>query len=141
MAHRVISNERDLDDLAKLLGSLKLPITVRWKSGKDRSLDQNALVWMWAAEVAAQRGDMTADEVQRDWKLRHGVPILWSEDEDFRAFSDRSLKRMTFGERLAAMVYVPVTSIMTVRQMTAFIDAVQKECLEWGYRLTDPAAR
>ena len=35
---------------------------------------------------------------------------------------------------------MPVTSLMTVKQMTAYLDAVQGEYLPQGIRLTDPAA-
>jgi hypothetical protein len=93
MPHRVIITPDDLDALGRVLASLKLPITVQWKAGRDRSLDQNALMWMWAAESAAQRGDQTADETQREWKLVHGVPILRSEDAEFCQFYDQHLKR------------------------------------------------
>jgi len=86
-------------------------------------------------------GDRTLDEVRCDWKLRHGVPILRAEDEKFRETYDTVLKPRTFEEKLAVMQYLPVTSLMTVPQMTAYLDAVQRECLDMGVRLTDPEAR
>ena len=79
MAHRIIANTNDLSDLFKLFGGLKLPITVEWVQGRDRTPDQNRLQFLWAKEAAEQRGDMTPDEVRCEWKLRHGVPILREE--------------------------------------------------------------
>ena len=138
MPSRVITTPTELAALGRTLGALKLPITVSWKQGMDRSLDQNALMWKWAGEFAEQMGDRTADETQRQWKLTIGVPILRSENDDFREFYDKGLRRLSYPEKLAAMQYVPVTSIMTVPQMRKLMDAIQREAAEHGVRLTDP---
>jgi hypothetical protein len=95
-------------------------------------------MWKWAGEFAEQMGDRTADETQRQWKLTIGVPILRSENDDFRDFYDKGLRRLAYPEKLAAMQYVPVTSIMTVPQMRKLMDAIQREAAEQGVRLTDP---
>lgn len=138
MPHKVIRTEADLADLVKLLENYAKPCTVSWERGTGRSIEQNALQFKWALEAAHQRGDTTPDEVRRDWKLRHGVPILRAEDDKFRAFYDTGLKALTFEQKLAAMHYVPVTSTMNVKQMTQYLDTVQRECAEQGIRLTQP---
>lgn len=138
MAHRVISDEYELADLVRLLGNLKLPITVEWVQGRDRTRDQNALQWLWATEAAQQLGDRTAEEVQRDWKLRHGVPILREDSAEFRSTYDRLIKPLPYEQKVEAMAFIDVTSIMKVRQMVRFLDAVERECAEQGIRLTDP---
>ena len=138
MAHRIIRTTSDLEAYIATLRALKLPLTVQHKQGADRSLDQNHLQFLWANEFAAAMGDRTGAEVRHDWKLRHGVPILRAEDEGFRASYDKSLKGLSFAEKLALMEYIPVTSLMTVKQMTAYLDAVQREALSQGVRLTDP---
>lgn len=138
MTHRIIRNEADLMDLGRLFGGLKLPFTVEWHQGADRSLSQNALMWRWAGEAAEQRGDMTADEVQREWKLRHGVPILRADSEQFRAVYDAALRSLTYPMKLELMRHIAVTSDMTVRQMVRFLDAVDRECADNGIRLTEP---
>lgn len=138
MPHKVVRTDQDLADLSKLLGNYSRPFTASWERGTGRSIEQNALQFKWALETTHQLGDRTADEVRRDWKLRHGIPILRAEDEAFRAFYDAGLKALTFEQKLAAMHYVPVTSTMNVKQMTAYLDTVQRECLQNGLRLTDP---
>lgn len=140
MPHRVI---RDLDDLKamfRLLEGMKYPFTLEWSKGADRSLDQNALMWKWATETAEQMGDRTAAEVQADWKLRHGVPILRKASAEFRDFYDKALKGHPFELKIKAMEYTPITSIMNVRQMVEFMDTVQRESLQNGIQLTDPDA-
>lgn len=138
MPHRVIQNEHDLLDLHRFFDSLGFPFTVEWTKGRDRSADQNALMWLWATEVSTQLGDCLPMDVQRRWKLEIGVPILRQDSAEFRAFYDAALRPRPYEEKVKAMEYVPVTSQMKVRQMVRFVDTVQRECLQQGLRLTDP---
>lgn len=138
MTHRILDTEADLELWIKFLRSRKRPQTVSAVDGRDRTLDQNALQWLWATEAARQLGDQTAEEVRAEWKLRHGVPILREDNAEFRAFYDRSLKGLPYDQKLKAMGFVPVTSLMKVRQMVRFLDTVQRECLTNGIVLTDP---
>ena len=138
MPHRTIENEFDLANFVRFLGNLELPVTVEWVQGRDRSRYQNALMWLWATEAANQLSDRTAKDIQNEWKLRYGVPILREDAADFRAFYDRALKGRTYAEKLEAMEFVPITSLMKVRQMVRFLDTVQRECLTNGIVLTEP---
>jgi hypothetical protein len=138
MAHRIISTPDELDALTALLGNLKLPITVEWVQGRDRTGQQNRLMWLWASEAAEQLGDRTPDELQREWKLRHGVPILREDSAEFRAVYDKALKPLPYQLKVEAMRFIPVTSEMKVRQMVRFMDAIERECGEQGIVLTAP---
>lgn len=140
MPHRILRTPSDLDAYIATLRSLKLPLTVQHKQGADRSLDQNHLQFLWANEFAAAMGDRTGEEVRLDWKLRHGVPILRAECDGFRATYDKNLKGLSYADKVALMAYIPVTSLMTVKQMTAYLDTVQREAAQHGVRLTDPEA-
>lgn len=139
MPHRIIANEADLIDLHRLLGNLTLPITVEWVQGRDRTGEQNKLQWLWANEAAMQLGDRTAAEIQAEWKLRFGVPILREASPEFRATYDKHIRPLPYHEKVKFMDMIDVTSAMKVRQMVAFLDAVQRECLEQGLQLTDPS--
>lgn len=138
MTERILDNQEDLELWVKYLRGRKLPQTVSAIDGRDRSGQQNSLQWLWATEAAHQLGDRTADEVQREWKLRHGVPILREDSAEFRAVYDQAIKSLPYELKVEAMRFLPVTSAMKVRQMVRFLDAVQRECLENGLRLTDP---
>ncbi len=138
MAHRAITTPDELADLTRLLGNLKLPITVEWTQGRDRSRDQNALQWLWATEAARQLGDQTAEEVQREWKLRHGVPILRAHSSEFREVYDTAIRPLPYELKLEAMRFIPVTSGMKVPQMVEYLDTIQREAGGMGIRLTDP---
>lgn len=138
MAHRIIDSEYDLKAFRAMLDNLTLPFTVEWVQGRDRSKDQNALQWLWATEAANQRGDQTAEETRREWKLHHGVPILREDSMEFREIYDKAIKPLPYEMKLEAMAFIPVTSKFTVRQMVRYLDTVQRECLQQGIRLTDP---
>jgi hypothetical protein len=138
MAHRVIENPSSLDNFCKLLAGLKLPVTVEWQQGRDRSLDQNRLQFLWAREASEQRGDMTAEEVRCEWKLHHGVPILRESSASFRDIYDAAFKPLAYEYKLKAMRIIAVSSEMTVRQMVQYLDTIERECAERGIRLTDP---
>lgn len=140
MPHRIISSPDDLHDFTRFLGRLKLPLTVEWVQGRDRTRDQNALQWLWASEVAQQLGDRDTADVQADWKLRHGVPILREDSPKFRESYDAMLKPLPYPAKLRVMrdLDFGVTRLMKVRQMVRYLDTIQRECLEMGLRLTDP---
>ena len=138
MPHRIIESPADIADFTRFLGNLKLPLTVEWTQGRDRTRDQNALQFLWANEAGQQLGDRTAEEIRQEWKLRYGVPILRESSAEFRAVYDKAIKPLPYELKVAAMAFLPVTSHMTVRQMVQYLDTVQRECLQQGLRLTDP---
>jgi hypothetical protein len=138
MPHRIIDSEYDLKAFKTMMDSLTLPFTVEWVKGRNRSKDQNALQFLWASEAANQLGDQTADEVRREWKLRHGVPILRADSIEFRELYDKALKPLPYEMKLEAMEFIPVTSKFKVPQMVRYLDTVQRECLQQGIKLTDP---
>lgn len=138
MAERIIGTPEELDLWITFLLSRKLPITVSSIDGRDRTGQQNALQWLWATEAARQLEDRPAAEIQREWKLCHGVPILREDNADFRETYDRLLKPLPYAAKVKMMEYIDVTSKMKVRQMVRFLDAVQRECVEAGLKLTDP---
>lgn len=138
MPHRIIENAEGLDAFTTLLGGLKLPITVEWVLGRDRTGEQNRLQFLWAREAAEQRGDRTPEEQRNEWKLRFGVPIMREDSPEFRATYDRLIKPLTYEQKLKAMELISVTSLMKVRQMVRYLDSIERECAEEGVKLTNP---
>jgi hypothetical protein len=103
-----------------------------------RSLDQNALINSLYPEIARQKSDETALDVRRRLKLTRGVPILRAENEAFRRFYNSGLLALTYEQKIEAMDFVPVTSIMTKKQGTQFIENVLAECSEQGINIQLP---
>lgn len=142
MPTKVIREPAHVDALADMLRGRKMPCTVSWTQGAGRKDAQNRLAQRWFNDIASQLGDQDREGVRAECKLRFGVPILRAENEAFRLSYDRVMKHLPYEEKVAAIraFDMPVTRLMTVKQMTEFMDAVQREYLPQGVRLTDPEA-
>jgi hypothetical protein len=142
MPTKVIRDPIHVEALANLLRGRKLPITVTWTQGAPRSTAQNRLAQRWFTDIATQLGDQTHEDVRADCKLRFGVPILRAENEAFRISYDRVIKDLPYENKLDAIKAfdLPVTRLMTAKQMTAFMDEMQRNWTAQGVRLTDPEA-
>lgn len=142
MPTKIIREPIHVEALASMLRGRKLPITVTWTQGAPRSTAQNRLAQRWFTDIATQLGDQTHEDVRAECKLRFGVPILRAENEAFRLSYDRVLKALPYEEKLAAIKAfdLPVTRLMNVKQMTAFMDEMQRHWSVQGVRLTDPEA-
>lgn len=142
MPTKIIREPVHVDALASMLRGRKLPITVSWVQGASRSTAQNRLAQRWFTDIALQLGDQTHEDVRAECKLRHGVPILRAENDAFRLRYDQTIGPLPYEDKIAAIMAfdLPVTRLMTVKQMTAFMDAVQRDYSRQGVRLTDPEA-
>ena len=140
MASRILRDAADVDAFVRLLCAVKLPVTVTWEQGADRSHEQNALMWIWAGEVAAQLGDREAADVQAEWKLTIGIPILRADDPGFREKYDKTVRHLSYADKIVVMrdLDFPVTRLMRARQMCRFLDKVERKCVEMGLTLTQP---
>lgn len=142
MPTRILRDPDHVCQLADQLGREELPLTVSWSNGATRRNAQNRLAFQWFKDIASDRGDMTIEQVRAECKLHHGIPILRAENQAFRASYDRVLKHLPYEDKLEAIQVfdLPVTRLMTVKQMTAFLDAVQTYYISQGVLLTDPEA-
>lgn len=105
-----------------------------------RSLDQNALSFALYEQVAKQKTDESIQEIRRYCKLHHGVPILRRDDEKFRAMYDKAMKHhLDYEEKLAAMEFLPVTSLMGKKQFSEYLDEVIRDYSQNGYCLVHPS--
>jgi len=133
--------------LQKAIGSLreeyrkhsKLKVTVR--DSDNRSVDQNALSHAWYEQVSNELAQESALDVKCEAKLHCGVPILRADDEDFRQAYDVAIKGLTYEQKLEAMKFWPVTSLMTKRQLGLYLEAVQSYYLKRGVVLEFPISR
>ena len=140
MPTKVIRDPQHVDALAKMLAGRKLPITVTWVQGASRTSAQNRLAQRWFADIASQLGDRTHDDVRAECKLTIGIPILRAENDAFRVSYDRVLKHLTYEQKLEAIraFDFPVTRLMNAKQMTSFMDDMQRQWTGQGVHLTDP---
>lgn len=142
MPTKVIRQPEHVEALAILLRGRKLPLTVSWAQGDIRTYAQNRLAQRWFTDISTQLGDQTREDVRAECKLKIGVPILRAENEAFLISYDRTMKHLPYEDKLAAIKAfdLPVTRLMTTKQMTAFMEEMQRHWTRQGIRLTDPEA-
>ncbi len=112
--------------------------TLTFKFGKGRSLDQNAISHAWYEQVARELREDDARGVKRFCKLHFGIGILRAEDEEFRESYDAVIKHhLSYEQKLVAMDMLPVTSRMTTKQISQYMQDMQDHyrtkgvCLEF----------
>lgn len=113
-------------------------VKVSAKTGKHRSLDQNAIGHAWYEQLARELREDDALGWKCYCKLHHGVPILRAEDEDFREAYDATIKGMTYEQKLIAMRMLPVTSLMNKEQKSKYLESMQADFNCRGVRLEFP---
>ena len=136
------------ESLSRFIGDIRSEwsshkwLRVKWRAGKDRSLDQNAISHVWYSQIAAELKQDDELQVKRWCKLHFGVPILRAEDPEFRAFYDAAIKpHLDYEQKLMAMDHVPVTSLMTKPQLSKYLVAMQEHYRkEWNVFLDFPEA-
>lgn len=140
MARFYINSKAALDDFVKeVVEAWNTHHYVRgsWRIGKDRSLDQNSASHCWYQEIADTLKENSAHEVKQFCKLHFGVPILRAENEEFRDVYDRAIKdTLTYEQKLKAMDFIDVTSIMSTDQMGRYMVDMQTHYWEqYGLKL------
>jgi hypothetical protein len=135
---RLIEDERGRKLLVEHIAQQQLPFRVSIKDGRSRSLDQNALMWKWIGEIAEHRGDVTAQEVACELKLTYGIPLLCSEDEAFAAMWLVPEVTLSHEAKLKLMEFLPITSAMTMKQLSQYLDEIYRWYTMCGVKLTTP---
>lgn len=139
--NRVIKDEHERKMAALFVESRKYPFTLTITDGKPRTSAQNRLQHKWMQEIAEQKGDMTAEEVRAYCKLTIGVPILRSQNAAFKERYDSALLKLTYEQKLAIMsepLNLPVTSLMSTKQLTEYLEGIIRHFGEQGIILTMP---
>ncbi len=143
MSSRVVETEQDRTLLVRFIENHKLPMTVEVTVGKHRTTEQNRLQRQWMIDIAGQLPEFSAEEWRGYCKLHFGVPILRAENEAFCAVYDEVIRPLPYDAKIKIMMVpidLPVTSKMTTKQKTAYLDQIQKHFSERGVVLTDPEA-
>lgn len=142
MTSYTINSETTLQNfigsLRETYGSFKF-LRVNVKTGKDRSLPQNAITHAWYEQLARELREESALGWKCYCKLHHGVPIMRAEDEEFRDAYDQVIKGLRYEQKLIAMRSWPVTSIMNKDQLSKYAAAMQDDFRARGVLLEFPA--
>ncbi len=120
-----ITEKASIIHLLAFIGQAAPPFFVTFQAGEEkRRTRQNNFVYEAYGQIAGMLDDHTASDVRAISKLHVGVPILRAEDEAFRAKYDERVKPFPYEQKLLFMIEpfeFPVTSLMSVRQMSEYI--------------------
>ena len=109
--------------------------------GQQRTLEQNRMQMKWHKEASEQLQSGTAKDMRAFAKLHIGVPLLCSEDAEFKAEYDRVIGPLPYETKLALMVEpfdFPVTRLMSKRQKSDYLTALKDHYESQGVELTIP---
>ena len=137
MPARVLHDERDRAAWLAFVSAQPLPATVSLTKGARRSLPQNSTLHLWTGQIAAETGQTQA-EAKAEIKLRFGLPIMERDNSEWVAKWHDLYAPLPYGMKLRLFEAIPLTSLLTTRQMAEMMDAIQKEYLAQGIPLTDP---
>jgi hypothetical protein len=141
MATRIVETEFERRQLLKFVEGHKLPLTVQITAVGKRSARQNRLNRQWMLDIASQLDGWGAEYARGYCKLHFGVPILRNENEDFAKKYNDVVRPLPYEIKIKLMMTphdLAVTRLMTVKQQTAYLDAVHRHFSEQGVVLTDP---
>ena len=136
----VMTSATDMVPLRYALSEAQYPCLVSFNNKIGRSAKQNRLQFQWLKD-AAEQGDQTVEEYRAYCKLHHGVPILRAEDKPFNRLYNQIIRPLPYEQKLEAMIHfdLPVTSRLSVKAMTQYLDAMSKDLWSQGFQLTDPS--
>lgn len=140
MPSRILRTDKDREAFTRFLASFDLPCTVTVIKGARRSNPQNATAHAWYAQIGAEYG-MTPAEAKALCKLTHGLPIMEAENPAWVAEWSPLYAPLPYEMQRKLFEAIPLTSKLSVRQMSAYMNAVQAEYRAQGVALIDPEAR
>ena len=107
---------------------------------ETRTGQQNRLVHRWFADIARALGDQSEADVKVDCNLQYGRPILARDDEEWSAAFGYIFDALSLPAKRKAMrvLDIPFTRRMSVKQLTEYMDQMQRDYLQQGVHLTDP---
>lgn len=122
------------------LKAMELPIRVATRQGVDRTTEQNNLIHKWFTEIANWVGDTSMLEVKAECNLVYGRPIMARDDPDWDAAFGYIFDALSRPAKLKAIrvLDIPFTRSMGVKQLSEYMDQMQRDYREQGVPLTDP---
>lgn len=100
---------------------------------------QNKISHAWYGELANSLKENDALGYKCFCKLVIGVPILRAENSEFRESYDLVIKVLSYENKLEAMKILPVTSIMTTKQLSQYLESMKDYFMKHnGFELRFP---
>jgi hypothetical protein len=140
MPSRTIRTEADREAFTRLFAAFPLPCTASLAKGIRRSDQQSRTVEKWYAQIGQETSQLPI-QAKAECKLRYGLPIMLTENPAWVQKWAPLYEPFDYARRLTLFEVIPMTSLFTTRQMSAYMDAVQGVYRAMGIALIDPEAR
>lgn len=143
------TSDKELEDKLKQLHhrlfqdirKINKTVTIQVTEGdrKHRSMSQNNLSHKWYRDIARFLGDVTPEEVKIECKRKFGLPILRATSQSFNEACESSIDGLGHEALKKLLEYFDVTSLMSVSEMSEYLEDVyhfynfQGASLEWPH--------
>jgi hypothetical protein len=141
MSELIVNSDNSMQDAFGIMRELYVRhryLKINIKTGKARSLDQNAISHVWYEQLGRELREDNTLGWKCFCKLTIGVPILRAEDAEFREAYDQVIKPLSYEKKIIAMRHWPVTSLMNKEQLSQYLELMQEEFLKRGVKLDFP---
>lgn len=140
MTSRILRTDADRAAWVNFLNAQPLPMTVSAVRGVVRSPPQNRTAAKWYAEIGAEIGEVPI-VVKAMCKEQFGLLIMERDNPAWVADWKPVYDELSHEQRMKFFQIVPMTRRFTKRQMTEYMNGIQKFYGAQGIALTDPEAR
>ena len=106
-------------------------------AAKARSTAQNRLIYKAYQRIGKTLYGGDESHSRNECKLRIGCRILYRDSEDFAGVFDNVIRPLSHENKLAAMLLISVSSIMTMPQATEYIKTIFTEYGQRGVYFLD----
>lgn len=118
-----------------------LEVVIRPEQRK-RSLAQNRLYWKWVSQWAEHTGD-SEQRAHHIFKYKFLVTIFYRDDSQYAAMCDsvkvlKGIDRGHYDKIAAHVIRQTSTTDASVKQMTEYLDRVERYCYANDFILTTP---
>ena len=118
-----------------------LEVTIQPENRK-RSLAQNRLYWKWVSQWAQHTGD-SEQRAHHIFKYKFLVTIFYQDDAQYAAMCDsvkvlKGIDRGHYDKIAAHVIRQTSTTDASVKQMTEYLDRIERYCYANDFTLTVP---
>ena len=106
-------------------------------AAKARSTAQNRLIYKSYQRIGKTLYGGDESHSRNECKLRIGCRILYRDSQDFAQVFDNVIRPLSHENKLAAMLLISVSSIMTITQATEYIKTIFTEYGQRGVYFLD----
>lgn len=140
----ILTGDAQRDHARDLIGKAPADAVVTIEEAKiSRTKAQNRLLHRFFSDIERQTMGQTAAEIKAHCNLTYGRPILARDDPEWESAFGYIFDSLNHPAKLKAIrvLDIPFTRRMGVKQLTEYIEQMQRDYAEAGIRLTDPSLR